>query len=146
MPKRSLHTIVPAVGSTHAKKRVGRGLGSTGTYSGRGGKGQTARSGVSGLKKLGMRPLMLATPKVRGFKSITAKAVVVKLSDLNLHFADGAVVTPAALAKAGLISSAGVRVKILSNGVLSKKLTLKGCGISAAGAQKVKEAGGTLVP
>jgi len=83
----TLHTIKPFSGSKKKVKRVGRGLGSTGTYSGRGQKGQRARSGGrGGLKLLGMKRIILATPKLRGFKSPYPKMVAVNIGDLEKKF------------------------------------------------------------
>jgi len=82
------HTLKPAHGAKHSPKRVGRGNASGhGTSSTRGGKGQTARSGGSrGLARLGFRRLMQSTPKLRGFKSLNDKPIVVYISDLEKYF------------------------------------------------------------
>jgi len=127
------------------KKRVGRGLGSgTGAKSGRGQKGQKSRSGVSGLKRLGMRRMMLATPKKRGFNSQKPKKAVVNLADLENEFDAKAEVTPAMLKEKGLVSKTKAGVKVLGNGSISKPLTIKGCAVSKAAAEKVMAAGGTI--
>ncbi|MBI4435039.1 50S ribosomal protein L15 [Candidatus Uhrbacteria bacterium] len=141
----TLHTIQPQKGSTKGKKRIGRGLGSKGTYSGRGVKGQSARSGVSGLQKLGIRQVMLATPKARGFKSNRPNAQVVNVGDLSKQFAAGAKVSPAILEKKGLIVSATLPVKILAAGAISIAITLTDCAVSAAAKEKIQAAGGTVV-
>ena len=90
MDRLSLHTIKSAKGATKKRKRVGRGNASgQGTYSGRGIKGQKSRSGVSGLKRLGMRQILRRIPKQRGFKSLKPDNQVVNLADINKHFKKG---------------------------------------------------------
>lgn len=134
----------PAKGATKDKKRVGRGLGSKGTTAGRGQKGQTSRSGVGGLKRLGMRHTLLATPKSRGFKSLEAKVQIVNLGDLSKRFIAGEVVTPRTLAKKGMVKDGGAKVKILSEGDLTLALTVKNCLVSAGAADKISKAGGKV--
>ncbi len=141
----SLHTLRPQKGSTKSKKRVGRGLGSTGTYSGRGVKGQSARSGVSGLKLQGLRHMMLSMPKSRGFKSGYEKAQAVNVDDLSKTFKTGTKVTPKMLEKVGLIGSASVPVKILGDGAIAIAIILSGCRVSGTAKQKIEAAGGTIV-
>ena len=141
----TLHSIQPQKGASKSKKRIGRGLGSTGTYSGRGVKGQGARSGVSGLQKLGIRQMMLATPKNRGFKSNRIDAQVVNVADLSKNFKPGTKITPQVLQKKGLIESANAPVKILAKGTISISIILTDCSISSAAKQKIEEAGGTVV-
>ncbi|MFA6106855.1 MAG: 50S ribosomal protein L15 [Patescibacteria group bacterium] len=104
------------------RKRVGRGNASGhGTYSCRGIKGQKSRSGASGLKRLGLRQMLLATPKSRGFKSFKPENQVVNISVINRVFKDGVKITPRALFRAGLISSAALPVKILGDERLKLK-------------------------
>lgn len=141
----TLHSLQPQKGASKGKKRVGRGLGSKGTYSGRGVKGQGARSGVSGLQKLGIRQVMLATPKARGFKSNRPKTQVVNVCDLSKHFGAGAKVSPEILEKKGLIVSASMPVKILAVGGIAIAITLTDCAVSAAAKEKIHAAGGTIV-
>ncbi len=141
----TLHSIQPQKGASKGKKRIGRGLGSKGTYSGRGVKGQSARSGVSGLQKLGIRSVMLATPKTRGFKSRRPNAQVVNVGTLSKEFAGGAKVSPAILEKKGLIVSASLPVKILAAGAISIAITLTDCAVSAVAKDKIQAAGGTVV-
>jgi large subunit ribosomal protein L15 len=118
----SLHTIKPAKGARKKRKRVGRGNASGhGTYSTRGLKGQKARSGVSNLKRLGMRMTLMRTPKKRGFKSLKQKDQVVNLVDINKNFKDGEVVSPKILLKKGLTDSIKLDVKILGKGELKLK-------------------------
>ncbi|MBI5369582.1 50S ribosomal protein L15 [Candidatus Uhrbacteria bacterium] len=142
----SLHTLHSAKGARRSKKRVGRGLGSTGSYAGRGVKGQRARSGGrSGLKLKGLRPIMLSTPKKRGFRSPKAHAVVVNVADLAKTFASGAKVTPKALLNKKLVSDISTGVKILGQGEIGIALTIEGCQVSASAKQKIEKAGGTLI-
>lgn len=118
----SLNTIKKAKGSSQKKKRVGRGNASGhGTYSTRGLKGQKSRSGVSNLKRLGMKKQLLKIPKVRGFRSLQAKNQVVSVKTINTNFKDNEVVTPVSLFEKKLISSATEPVKILGK----EKLTVK---------------------
>lgn len=118
----SLHTIKPAKGATKKRKRVGRGNASGhGTYSTRGLKGQKSRSGVSNLKRLGMKMTLMRTPKKRGFKSLKAKNQVVNLEDINKNFKDGEVINPKTLFKKGLINAIETGVKILGKGNLQIK-------------------------
>lgn len=142
----TLHTIKPFSGSKKKVKRVGRGLGSTGTYSGRGQKGQRARSGGrGGLKLLGMRRIIMSTPKLRGFKSPYSKMVVVNLKDLEKKFNEGERVTPKTLLEKGLIGKMRVSVKILGNGEIKKKLTIENCSVSGSAREKIEKAGGKII-
>lgn len=134
----------PAKGATKDKKRVGRGLGSKGTTAGRGQKGQSSRSGVGGLKRLGMRHTLLATPKVRGFNSLEKKVQIVNVGDLSKRFIAGEVVTPRTLAKKGMVKDGGAKVKVLSEGDLTVAVTVKNCLVSAGAAEKIAKAGGKV--
>ena len=139
-----MHTLKPARGAKSTRKRLGRGNATgKGTTAGRGGKGQTARTGGRNrLKLLGMRHLMLQTPKLRGFKSQHAKASVVTLDMLSAAFATGAKISPAILAKKGI--SSGNHVKILGSGALKKKFMVIGCKVSEAAKEKIVAAGGEV--
>lgn len=139
-----LHELSPAPGSKKDRKRVGRGHGSGwGKTSGRGQKGQKARSGSSmrpGFEG-GQMPLQRRLPK-RGFKNIFAKDIVaINLESLN-RFEDGAVVDTEALIKANIIKKAGDGVKVLANGNLDKKLTVKLTAFSKSAKEKIEAAGG----
>ncbi len=142
----SLSNLHSATGSTHSRKRVGRGNASGhGTYSTRGLKGQKSRSGVSGLTKLGMKKMLLSTPKLRGFKSLNAKNQAVNLSTIDKTFSDGAVISPVTLAKAGLIKSSAEPVKILGTGELTKKnLVFKNVKVSSTAVEAIAKAGGSV--
>jgi large subunit ribosomal protein L15 len=142
----SLHTIKPAIGAKKTAKRVGRGNASGhGTYSTRGLKGQKSRSGSSGLKRLGMKKILLATPKSRGFKSLKPKNQVVSFSALSERFKDGSLIDPKSLVRAGLVPSANVPVKILSVGKLSlKSLKFSGIKASESAIETIKKMGGEI--
>ncbi len=128
----SLNTIKKAKGSSQKNKRVGRGNASGhGTYSTRGLKGQKSRSGVSGLKRLGMKKQLLAIPKVRGFKSHRPKNQVVSVKAINNNFKDNEIVNPTTLFEKKLINSAELPVKILGKEKLTVKVTFEKVGSSA---------------
>jgi ribosomal protein L15 len=140
-----LSELKPAEGSKSTKFRTGRGHGSgNGKTAGKGHKGQNARSG-GGVRpgfEGGQMPLYRRIPK-RGFKCINSKNIVaINLSLLNDRFEDGAVVDIDALKSKGLISHVRDGVKILGNGELDKKLTVKVNYFSASAKEKIEAAGG----
>jgi large subunit ribosomal protein L15 len=146
MDNMKLHELSPAPGSTKDAKRVGRGHGSGhGKTSGKGHKGQKARAGKGprvGFEG-GQMPLQRRVPK-RGFNNIFAtKFAVVNLADLERVFSDGQVVDIEALRQAGLIKKPLDGVKVLGNGELSKKLTVKVNAYSETAKAKIEAAGGT---
>ena len=139
-----LHELSPVEGSKKSVKRIGRGHGSgQGKTAGKGHKGQKARAG-KGMRvgfEGGQMPLQRRIPK-RGFNNIFAKKVVsVNVGTLN-KFEDGAVVDVAALVEAGIVKNSFDAVKILSNGNLTKKLTVKVSAYSEAAKAKIEAAGG----
>ncbi len=139
-----LHELSPVEGSKKAVKRIGRGHGSgQGKTAGKGHKGQKARSG-KGMRvgfEGGQMPLQRRLPK-RGFNNIFAKKVVtVNVGTLN-KFEDGAVVDTAALLEKGIVKNSFDSVKILSNGNLTKKLTVKVSAYSEGAKAKIEAAGG----
>ena len=139
-----LHELERNIGATQAKKRVGRGSGSgLGKTSGRGQKGQKARSGgsINPVFEGGQLPLYRRIPK-RGFTNAKFKTVYapINLSDLN-RFEDGTVVTPALLKDTGLVKNQLDGIKVLGNGNLEKKLTIQANKFSASALEKIKEAG-----
>ncbi len=140
------HTLSPNEGAKHRPKRVGRGNASGhGTMSGRGGKGQTARSGGSrGLKLKGFRRLMQSTPKLRGFRAIETKPTTVYLGQLEQKFATGATVDLAALKTAGIITKGIRQAKIVLKGELTKKLNVVGIAATISASARIKELGGTI--
>ncbi len=120
----SLSNIKPNKKRIKKSKRVGRGNASGhGTYSGKGQKGQKSRAGVSGLKRLGLRSVILQTPKKKGFKSARPKNQIVKVEDINKNFKDKDIITPKALASKGLINTSKKPVKILGKEKLAVKVT-----------------------
>lgn len=142
----TLHTLRPSKGSQKRRKRVGRGNASgKGTYSTRGLKGQRSRSGgKSGLKRRGLRANLQNIPKLRGFTSNRPEKQEVSLSLLDTVCIDGDIVTPAFLIEKSVIKGTKGGVKILSNGDITKKITIEKCAISASAAEKVKAAGGEI--
>lgn len=142
-----LHELKPYKGSTKRRKVVGRGVGSGhGTYSGRGAKGQHARTGSAipvGFEG-GRMPLHRQLPKLRGFKSLNPKAVVVSLTRINDKFNVGATVNPKELFNHGLIKSHLVAVKILGEGKISKALNFEKIEVSKVAEEKIIKAGGKI--
>ena len=139
-----LNELSPAPGSTHSPIRVGRGIASgKGKTSGRGHKGQKSRSG-GGVRpgfEGGQMPLARRIPK-RGFHNIFAKPLEsVNVSALE-KFEDGAVVDAKALLDAGILSKCTYGVKILGNGEITKKLTVKASAFSESAKAKIEAAGG----
>lgn len=135
----ALNTIKKAKGSNKEKKRVGRGNSSGhGTYSTRGLKGQKARSGVSGLKRLGMRPQLLQIPKWRGFKSLKPKNQVISVKTINNNFKDNETVNPETLFAKQLIASASQPVKVLGKEKLTVKVKFENIKMSAGVRDQIK--------
>lgn len=125
---------------------VGRG-GKRGKTSGRGGKGQTARAGHKVRPE--MRDFIKRMPKLRGyaFNGRNQKASVVNVADLELLFSNNDVINPSTLVKSGILeigAGKNPRVKILSNGELTKKLEISGCLVSSGAKVKIEKAGGTV--
>lgn len=139
-----LSKLSPVEGSTQVGKRKGRGHGSgNGKTGGRGHKGQKARSGgkVRAGFEGGQMPLVRRVPK-RGFNNIFAKPLTaINLAVLN-RFEDGAVVDAAALIEKGIISECPNGLKVLSNGTLTKKITVKAAAFSESAKEKIEQAGG----
>ena len=139
-----IHELTPAPDSNKAVKRVGRGHGSgNGKTAGKGHKGQKARSG-GGVRigfEGGQMPLMRRIPK-RGFNNIFAtKYAIINVSDLN-KFKDGTVVDAELLKAAGLIKKEYDGVKVLGNGELTSKVTVKAAKFSQSATEKIEKAGG----
>ncbi|MDQ5896063.1 MAG: large subunit ribosomal protein [Pseudomonadota bacterium] len=140
-----LNSIKPAAGAKHAKRRVGRGIGSgLGKTAGRGHKGQKSRAG--GYHKVGFEggqmPLQRRLPK-RGFKSHLLKfndeVTLAQLQDLAVEEID-----LATLKNAGLVSVRALNVKVVKSGELSKKVVLKGIGATAGAKAAIEAAGGSI--
>ena len=139
-----IHELTPALDSNKAVKRIGRGHGSgNGKTAGKGHKGQNARSG-GGVRigfEGGQMPLARRIPK-RGFNNIfAAKYAIVNVSDLN-RFKDDTVVDTELLVASGLVKKVYDGVKILGNGELTAKLTVKAAKFSQSAVEKIEKAGG----
>ena len=139
-----LHELSPVAGSTFEGKRKGRGPGTgNGKTAGRGHKGLYARSGgkVRAGFEGGQMPLARRVPK-RGFNNIFAKPLTaINVAVLN-RFEDGAVVDAAALIENGIIDACPYGLKVLSNGTLTKKITVKAAAFSESAKEKIQQAGG----
>ena len=139
-----LHELSPVAGSTFVGKRKGRGVGTgNGKTAGRGHKGLYARSGgkVRAGFEGGQMPLVRRIPK-RGFNTVFAKPLTaINLTVLN-RFEDGAVVDAAALIEAGIIDACPYGLKVLANGTLTKKVTVKAAAFSESAKEKIEQAGG----
>jgi len=139
-----LNELSPASGSRQKRNRVGRGIATgNGKTSGRGHKGQNSRSG-GGVRpgfEGGQNPLYRRVPK-RGFVNFARKEyAVVNVTDLN-RFATGTEVTPELLMKQGIVSNLMNGIKVLGNGELSVKLTVKANKFSQSAVEKIEAAGG----
>lgn len=141
-----LNELSPAEGSTKARKRVGRGVGSGwGKTAGRGYKGLLARSGgtmAPGFEG-GQMPIHRRLPK-RGFTNIFKKEfAILNVKDLA-RFEEGQVVDEAALVEVGLVKGHRDGIKILGTGEITMKLTIKECQVSKSAREKIEAAGGTV--
>lgn len=139
-----LHELEKNIGATQTKKRVGRGPGSgLGKTSGRGQKGQKARSGgsINPVFEGGQLPLYRRLPK-RGFSNDRFKVqyAIINVEDLNT-FEDGTVVTPALLKEMGIIKKQLDGIKVLGNGKLEHKITIQAHKFSTSALEKIKESG-----
>ena len=142
----TLNNLKRPEGSWHRKKRVGRGQGSgLGKTAGRGGKGQKARSGNMRFEGFegGQSPLQRRLPKFGFISPNRVTYAVVNLSDLE-GFAAGATVDAAALEERGLVKGRYDGVKVLGNGSLTKKLTLRVNKASASAREAIQKAGGSV--
>ena len=139
-----LHELSPVAGSTQVAKRKGRGVGTgNGKTAGRGHKGLYARSGgkVRAGFEGGQMPLVRRIPK-RGFNTVFAKPLTaINLTVLN-RFEDGAVVDAAALIEKGILNACPYGLKVLANGTLTKKITVKAAAFSESAKEKIEQAGG----
>src|ERR671929_344434 len=152
-----LHNLQPAPGSRKDRKRVGRGHGSGhGKTSGRGHKGYGSRAGAKDRTRFegGQNPIHMRMRKLRGpnkkmsmpFEPFRTHTQPVNLDDLEARFGDGAAVDLEALRAAGLATRAGVPVKVLGRGELSKKLTVHAHRFSKSARAAIEAAGGTCRP
>jgi large subunit ribosomal protein L15 len=142
-----LSNLKPYKGATKRRKVVGRGVGSGhGTFSGKGAKGQKARSGGKipvGFEG-GNMPLHRQIPKRRGFTSRTPKAQLVNLKDLSNKFESGATINPKILLNKGLVKSAQDAIKVLGDGEITKSLNFEKILVSAQARAKIEKAGGKI--
>ena len=140
-----LNELKPVAGARHAKKRLGRGIGSgLGKTAGKGHKGQNARSG-GGVRpgfEGGQLPLFRRLPK-RGFSNAKFKTeyAVINLSDLN-KFENDAVITPELLKEMGLVKNQLSGIKVLGNGTLEKKVIVKAHKFSSVAKEEIEKLGG----
>ena len=141
-----LNNLKPAAGSTHKKKRVGRGPGSgLGKTAGRGNKGQKSRSGYSGKVGFegGQMPLQRRLPK-RGFTNIFKKQwIEVTLATLDERFEVGDEITPETMHSRGVIAKGKRDVVVLGTGDITKALTVSAHRFTAGARRKIEAAGGT---
>jgi len=139
-----LHELKPAEGSRKERKRLGRGIGSgQGKTAGKGHKGQNARSG-GGVRigfEGGQTPLFRRLPK-RGFTNINRKEYAVVNLDVLNRFEDGTEVTPELLIESGVVKNEKAGIKVLANGTLEKKLTVKAHKFSSTAKEAIEAAGG----
>ncbi len=139
-----LHELKPAEGSRKERNRVGRGIGSgNGKTAGRGTKGQKSRSG-GGVRlgfEGGQTPLFQRLPK-RGFTNINRKEFAIINLDVLNRFEEGTEITPELLIETGVVSNEKSGIKILANGKVEKKLTVKAHKFSAAAKEAIEAAGG----
>jgi large subunit ribosomal protein L15 len=144
-----LGDLKPNAGSTHPKKRVGRGISAgQGKYAGRGIKGQGARAGGGKRQYFegGQLPLVRRLPFKRGFNNIfRIQYQEVNVDFLNDRFEAGDEVTPEALVKKGLIRDADKPIAVLGRGELSKKLTVHAHRLTQSAIDKIQKAGGSIV-
>ena len=141
-----LSKLAPKI-AKKAKMRKGQGNGTKGTFAGRGKNGQNCRAG-GGVRpgfEGGQSGLLMRMPKLRGFRNPNrVEAQTVNLDKLELAFKDGADVNVVSLTEAGLIRKNNAKVKILSEGEITKKLNVEGVLISATAKAAIEKAGGTV--
>ena len=141
-----LHELKPAEGSRQERNRVGRGSSSgNGKTSGRGQKGQKSRSG-GGVRlgfEGGQTPLFMRLPK-RGFTNVNRKEYAVVNLDILNRFEDGTEVTPFTLVEAGIVNDEKSGIKVLGNGELTKKLTVKAAKFSKTAEEAIVANGGSV--
>ena len=143
----NIHELRPAKGSTKKKRRVARGIGSgMGKTATRGTKGQKARRQISPWFEGGQTPIHRRLPVKKGFRNINHKEyAIVNVQALEKHFEAGADVTPEVLIARGMIHGMMDGVKVLGHGDLTKKLKITAHIFSKSAAEKISNAGGTVV-
>jgi large subunit ribosomal protein L15 len=139
-----IHSLQPAPGSTHKRKRVGRGIGSGhGKTSTRGHKGNKARGQINPNFEGGQTPLHRRLPQVRGFKPVNKKIyALVNVDVLEARFEAGAEITPEALMALGVIRDLHDGLKVLGDGEVTKKFTVHAHKFSQSAQEKIQAAGG----
>jgi len=144
MSQLALHNLKINKKARKKAKRVGRGNSSgSGTYSGRGLKGQKSRAGgKGGLKRRGLKQLLKNKPKIGGFKSLKPKMETVNLQDLEANFNDGELVNNKKLVSKKLIGTSRFGVKVLGQGKITKKLNVTAHHFSESAKKAIIEAGG----
>jgi len=141
-----LHNLKPAAGSTHRRKRIGRGIGSGhGKTSTRGHKGNKSRGQINPNFEGGQTPLHRRLPQLRGFKPVNKKYyALVNVDVLEEQFEEGAEISPETLVASGVLRDIHDGLKILGNGEVSKKFTVKAHKISQSASEKLTAAGGSV--
>ncbi|MCX7778974.1 MAG: 50S ribosomal protein L15 [Patescibacteria group bacterium] len=142
----NLHTL-KTFQKKKKRKRVGRGDASGhGSYSGRGQKGQKARSGGKrGIKIKALRKIWKKIPKHGGFKSKKKKPTIINLEEIEKNFLENEEVNPDSLFEKGLIKNQKEKIKILGQGKISKKLIFKAHAFSKSAEAAIKKAGGAII-
>lgn len=139
------HTLRKNTKARKTRTRLGRGNASSGNFSGRGMKGQRARSGgKSGNARRAFMHNLRNIPKHRGFKSVKGSAKTVTLTMIEDNFAAGDIVAPHTLLKKQLIATIKSGVKIVFKGELTKAVTVKGCKVSANAKEQIEKVGGKV--
>lgn len=141
-----IHNIQPSAGSTHRRKRVGRGAGSGhGKTSTRGHKGNKSRGQINPNFEGGQTPLHRRLPQIRGFKPVNKKFyALVNLYILEENFEAGETITPELLVEKGILRDLHAGLKVLGTGEVTKNLTVQAQKFSETAAEKLKAAGGTI--
>ncbi len=142
------NTLKKNIKARKKRRRVGRGDASSGTYSGRGMKGQRSRSGgKSGLARRAFKQNLINLPKNRGFNSPRGSAVTVTLATLErVVTKENELIAPNTLLKKGVIATIKSGVKIVARGELTKKIEVKGIKVSVGAKAAIEKAGGTVAP
>jgi len=141
-----LNNINAREGALKKKKRVGRGNASGhGTYSGKGKKGEKARTGSrNGLKVFGLRQLVMRTPKMRGFKSLSKKPAIFNVGDIAKKFKEGDTINLDILKQRGLVPKSTIAFKILGDGEINIKVNIEGGKVSSVARGKIEKVGGKI--
>jgi len=141
-----LHNLKPAPGSTHRKKRIGRGIGSGhGKTSTRGHKGAKARDQINPNLEGGQTPLHRRLPQLRGFKPVNkSNYALVNVDLLEEYFAEGTEIGPEILLESGLLRDIHDGLKILGNGEVTKRYIVRAHKFSRSAKEKLEAAGGAI--